>query len=235
VVAAVLGLAAVVIAILSSQGGRARSGPRANSDPIARHAEPPPRPEPPPATPPYTLAKAVDRDPAKSKSLYDLAGEADKNRDQKRALELYGEAIRFDRENSAALLKRASILSAYAVAKLSGAIADTTEAIRLDPKSALAYELRSRARSRSRDFRGAIDDATEAIRLDRNRVEAYVVQGASYNGLGEWSHAIVDLDVVIRGRPARERPARARLHADASEANFDLQAQSRQMTHAARN
>src|SRR5262249_2358038 len=141
------------------------------------------------------------RDPALSRTFHDLARKAANKGDQKRALALYGEAIARDPENTEALLARASILSTYAIANWSAAITDTTEVIRLDPRNAQAYELRARARGRSRAFRGAIDDATEAIRLDPSRQEAYVVRGSAYNGLGEWSHAIVDLNTVIGRAP----------------------------------
>ena len=114
-------------------------------------------------------------------------------------LELHDEAIRRDGENTAALLAH-SIRSSYAIANWSGAIADTTEAIRLEPKNANAYELRARA-SPVEGISQCDRRCDRGDRLDASRQESYVVRGTSYNGLGEWKHAIVDLNEVVRQVP----------------------------------
>ena len=201
VIALMLGLAATAIVSLSWSRFHASDSSNLSGTPVSRPPVPPSRPDQPPAQASHDVVVAVSRDPVMSKTFFGLAREAAKKGDQKRALGLYDEAIARDPANSAALLARASMLSTYANANWSGAIADTTEAIRLDPKNADAYELRARARGRSHAFRAAIDDATESIRLDASRQEAYVIRGAAYNGLGEWSHAVVDLNTVIRRAP----------------------------------
>jgi serine/threonine protein kinase/lipoprotein NlpI len=201
VIASTLGLTATAIAFLSWWRFHPSDSSDLTGTRVSRPPDPPSRPDQPPAQASHEIVVAVSRDPVMSKTFFGLAREAATKGDQKRALGLYDEAIARDPENTAALLAPASILSAYAIANWSGAIADTTEAIRLDPKNAQAYELRARARGRSHAFRAAIDDATEAIRLDPGREEAYVVRGTAYNGLGEWNHAIVDLNAVIRRAP----------------------------------
>ena len=138
--ASVLGLAAAVIAILFWRGSWNRDGAPRNSEPIARQAELPSRPAPPPATPSHEVGKAVARDPVMSKTFYGLAAEAAKKGEQKRALELYSEALRRDPENTAALL-RVRLRYRQPMPSRTGpaAIADTTEAIRLEPKNAEAF------------------------------------------------------------------------------------------------
>ena len=200
--ASLISMAAISIGLFLWWRGHTGDQAHEGSDSPATQPEHPSPPDPPAATSPKGLAKALTRDPIMSKTFSDLAAEAAKKREQKRALELYDEAIRRDPENTAALLARASILSSYVLANWSGAIADATEAIKLEPKNARAYELRARARVRSTAFRGAIDDATESIRLDPARVEAYSIRGAAYNALGEWRHAIVDWDNVLPRDPA---------------------------------
>src|SRR5262249_40859886 len=86
-------------------------------------------------------------------------------------------------------------------ATLAVAIRPAPRSILADPRNASAYELRARAKVRSKAFRAAIDDATEAIRLEPSRVEAFSIRGAAYNGIGEWNHAIVDLNESIRRDP----------------------------------
>src|SRR5277367_1019324 len=59
----------------------------------------------------------------------------------------------------------------------SGAIADFTKAIELNPTFALAYTYRGNARSHSGDPDGAIADSTKAIELDPKLALAYSNRG----------------------------------------------------------
>ena len=53
------------------------------------------------------------------------------------------------------------------------AIADLTEAVRLDPKNIDAFCSRSDAWRKKREYKNAIADATEAIRIDPRDGWAY--------------------------------------------------------------
>jgi tetratricopeptide (TPR) repeat protein len=82
------------------------------------------------------------------------------------------------------------------------AIANFTEAIRLNPNFASAYYNRGRAYSMKDDRDRAIADYTEAIRLDPNKADAYYFRG---NALGysfydkhDYDRAIADLTQAIR-------------------------------------
>jgi tetratricopeptide (TPR) repeat protein len=99
------------------------------------------------------------------------------------------------------LLARSRLHNDNRIMNLPGAIADTTEIIRLDPKNAVASRLRASARSRAGDHRRAIEDATEAIRLDPNQINAYAYRGGAYAALGESKHAIVDLNELLSRLP----------------------------------
>jgi tetratricopeptide (TPR) repeat protein len=81
------------------------------------------------------------------------------------------------------------------------AIADFTEAIRLDPKYALAYANRGAAYVNKGDSDKAIADCTEAIRLDPKYALAYANRGAAYGTKGETDKAIVELTEAIRLDP----------------------------------
>jgi tetratricopeptide (TPR) repeat protein/uncharacterized caspase-like protein len=80
-----------------------------------------------------------------------------------------------------------------------GAIADYTEALRLDPQSTIAYYSRGLAKSFSGDNEGAIVDCDEALRLDQHLAIAYLVRGAAKSGDNEG--AIADLNEAIRLNP----------------------------------
>jgi len=60
------------------------------------------------------------------------------------------------------------------------AIADYTEAIRLNPKNANHYSYRPGAYEAKGDFDGAIADYTEAIRLDPKNANLYIYRGNAY-------------------------------------------------------
>jgi tetratricopeptide (TPR) repeat protein len=81
------------------------------------------------------------------------------------------------------------------------AIADLTEAIRLDPNDAIAYYNRGILYYKKNDCDSAIADYTEAIRLDPNDVCAYNNRGNVYNENGDWDKAIADYTEAIRLDP----------------------------------
>src|SRR5258705_5132973 len=61
------------------------------------------------------------------------------------------------------------------------AIADYSEAIRLNPKHAKSYLGRGSAYLRKADWDRAIADYTEAIRLDPKNAPAYISRGSAYH------------------------------------------------------
>lgn len=82
-----------------------------------------------------------------------------------------------------------------------GAIADYTEAIRLNPQYALAYNNRGVARKNKGDLDGAIADYTEAIRLDPQYATAYSNRANARSEKGEYDSAIADSDEALRLKP----------------------------------
>jgi lipoprotein NlpI len=81
------------------------------------------------------------------------------------------------------------------------AIADLTEAIRLDPTWAGAYSNRGRAyREKGEDHR-AIADLTESIRLDPRLAIAYYGRGRAYSNVGDFDRAMADFSEAIRLDP----------------------------------
>jgi tetratricopeptide (TPR) repeat protein len=85
---------------------------------------------------------------------------------------------------------------------LDHAIADFSEAIRLDPKLAAGYHNRGNAYQAKSDFDRAIADFGEAIRLDPKAAAGYYNRGSAYQTKGDLDHAIADFDETIRLDPA---------------------------------
>lgn len=65
-----------------------------------------------------------------------------------------------------------------------------TEALRLNPAYADAYNNRGNARSSKSDFAGALEDYTEAIRLNPNYAEAYTNRGILCADTGDFNGGV---------------------------------------------
>lgn len=83
-----------------------------------------------------------------------------------------------------------------------GALADYTEAIRVEPGYAPAYYRRAELRLRQADGQGALADFTEAIRHDPGYVSAYVGRGVARGRQGDRQGAVADYDTALRIDPA---------------------------------
>ncbi len=89
----------------------------------------------------------------------------------------------------------------YAQKDYQGAIANYSEAIRLNPKYAYAYLYRGVARFESRDNQGAIADYTQALKINPNFDKAYYNRGIVHDELGDNQGAITDYTQAIRINP----------------------------------
>ena len=82
------------------------------------------------------------------------------------------------------------------------AIADYTEAIRLDPSNASAFTNRASAYDAKRDIDRAIADYTQAIKLNPSDVNAHNYRGIVYRAKGDFDRAIVDHTEAIKLNPS---------------------------------
>ena len=81
------------------------------------------------------------------------------------------------------------------------AIADFNEAIRLDPKSSLAFRNRGDTYTNIGAHDRAIADYNEAIRLDPNDALALSARGVAYANKGDYDRAIADFNRAIQLDP----------------------------------
>jgi tetratricopeptide (TPR) repeat protein len=84
---------------------------------------------------------------------------------------------------------------------LDGAIADYTEAIRLNPQHDKAYNNRGGVRKAKGELAEALADYTEAIRLNPNYASAYLNRGRLFLYQQEWDSAINDFNEALRINP----------------------------------
>ncbi|MGK7873930.1 MAG: tetratricopeptide repeat protein [Xenococcaceae cyanobacterium] len=73
-----------------------------------------------------------------------------------------------------------------------GAIEDYTQAIRINPNYADAYNNRGLARYQLGEYQAAIEDYTQAIRINPNDADAYYSRGIARKNLGDKRRAISD-------------------------------------------
>ena len=81
------------------------------------------------------------------------------------------------------------------------AIADYSEAIRLNPKFAEAFNNRGYSYANKGDYHRAIADYSEAIRLNPKDPDVFNNRGYSYVNKGDYDHAITDYSEAIRLNP----------------------------------
>ena len=74
-----------------------------------------------------------------------------------------------------------------------GAIEDFTQALRLNPQDAIAFNNRGLAYANQGDYQPAIADYNQALRLNPQDAEAYYNRGLAYRKLGDTQQAITDL------------------------------------------
>jgi len=83
------------------------------------------------------------------------------------------------------------------------AIADHTEAIRINPQLSYAFAARGYAFLELGELDKAFIDLTESIRLDRNSDSAYYNRGLLLNRRSKFAEALTDFDEAVRCSPER--------------------------------
>src|ERR1700722_4722633 len=81
------------------------------------------------------------------------------------------------------------------------AIADLTEAIRLDPDAVVAYQDRAASYRNKGQYDRALDDLNHALRLDPKDARTLMSRGVIYYKLNAAARAIVDFDASLRIDP----------------------------------
>jgi tetratricopeptide (TPR) repeat protein len=103
----------------------------------------------------------------------------------------------------------------------SQAMADFTEAIRLDPNNAAAYNERGAALHQSAEYNRALEDFNQAIRLNPNSAETYIKRGDTYYFLRDFIHAVEDYTRAIQLDPQNKYAYMERAWAYQFQAEYD--------------
>jgi len=103
-----------------------------------------------------------------------------------------------DKERATAYENRAG---AFAISNLDQAIADISEAIRLEPTRPGNFYVRGNHWTRKNDYHRAILDYNDAVRLNPRHTLALVARGENYEKLGELAKAFADYQTALDINP----------------------------------
>jgi serine/threonine protein kinase len=92
-------------------------------------------------------------------------------------------------------------IARFSLGDSTGAIADYTQAINLNPKHALAYNSRGDVREKIGDKKGAIADFTMAIKVEPKFAAAYLNRCLTRSNTGDHKGAIADCTYAIKLNP----------------------------------
>lgn len=109
----------------------------------------------------------------------------------------------------------------YSKRDWTGAIADYTEAIRLDPKYIGSFFYRGAAKLNRGDLDSAIADFTETLLLDPKNAAAYLNRGIAKANSSDWNGAIADDSEAIRLEPKQAQAHFYRGLAKHNKGDFD--------------
>jgi tetratricopeptide (TPR) repeat protein len=94
--------------------------------------------------------------------------------------------------------------SAYSKFKLgdyNGAIADYSNAIRINPKSDYAYYNRGNAKAYQKNYDDAVADYDKAVELNSTNIDYYNSRGGAKDALEDYAGALADFSKVIKLNP----------------------------------
>lgn len=161
---------------------------------------------------------AIKLDPSNAALYYNRAVVFVAQSDDHAALQDLNRAIALNSNFTPALLLRAKIHGSGAPtdtpglalqAKIrsarhdySGALADYSDAIRLEPKNAVWWSDRGYVCLRQHDYKGAIQNESVAIELDPKLARAYFFRGAAFGQLRDSQNAGNDINAALRLDPS---------------------------------
>jgi len=131
-------------------------------------------------------------------------------KDNKNAFDYFTKAIQNDPDHKEAYFFRAWTYkgpAGYPAQDVDKAIADFTQAIRIDPKYLQAYTERGRAYMKKGDYDKAIADFTEQIRLETQpklNAYAYNDRAEAYIKKGDFRQARADIDKALQLDPSHK-------------------------------
>jgi len=114
-------------------------------------------------------------------------------------------------KNVPAISRRSAEIVNFEIAAKTYRIDRFSEAIRLDPKNALAWFNRGKACLESRRYRKAIEDFDQAILIECNVADFYNDRGVAFLRLGEFDLAVADFEKALKLFEIEHQASRSRI------------------------
>ena len=129
--------------------------------------------------------------------------EASKNQDYDKAVELLRKATALDHkyESSLAVAYQQRGVASVRDQKLQEAIADFSEALKINSRDPLIYEQRAAVEVKLQDYDKALADYSEAIKLKPNEIRYYLYSGYIYEVKRDFKNSMAETEKALKLDP----------------------------------
>lgn len=143
--------------------------------------------------------------------------EASKNKDWNKAIEMFRKAAELDQKFKPNLViaYQHRAFAAASQQKYQDAIADLTEALKVNPQNARTYEQRAAMEMNTKEYDKALADYSEAIKFHPDEISNYLYRGYIYELRGDKKNAMADTESALKldstNQEALDRKARLQI------------------------
>jgi tetratricopeptide (TPR) repeat protein len=132
--------------------------------------------------------------------------EASKSKDWNKAIEMFRKAMELDKKfapNLVVAYQHRAFESA-GQQKYRDAIADLTEALKINPQDVRTYEQRAAMEMRAKDYDKAAADYSQAIKITPDDITNYLYRGYVYELKGDKKNAMADTESALKIDPTNQ-------------------------------
>ena len=132
--------------------------------------------------------------------------EASKSKDWNKAIEMFRKATDLDKKFAPNLVVayQHRAFEAAGERKYQNAIADLTEALKVNPQDARTYEQRAAMEMRTKDYDKAVADYSQAIKITPDEISNYLYRGYVYELKGDKKSAMADTQSALKIDPSNQ-------------------------------
>ncbi|MGH8101330.1 MAG: tetratricopeptide repeat protein [Chthoniobacterales bacterium] len=133
--------------------------------------------------------------------------EASKNKDWTKAIETFRKAADLDKKFKPNLViaYQHRAFAAASQQKYQDAIADLSEALRVNPQDARTYEQRAAMEMNTKEYDKALADYSQAIKLHPDEISNFLYRGYIYELRGDKKNAMADTESALKLDPTNQK------------------------------
>lgn len=132
--------------------------------------------------------------------------EAAKSKDWNKAIEMFHKATQLDKKFAGNLViaYQHRAFEAAGRQKYRDAIADLTEALKVNPQDVRTYEQRAKLEMNTKDYDKAVADYSQAIKIAPDDITNYLYRGYAYELKGDKKSAMADAESALKIDPTNQ-------------------------------